>query len=204
MLAEMAAAKPPRATDRWIDEPRWRCRLSRGLARTSIAFATSWPSGFMACSRAQDSGGWRPHVTIQNKVSAKTARALAEELERNFAPAPLAIRGLALHRYLDGPWEEVATYPLSRLAEVADPVAAEVERGEAGFQHRSEHRLFQQFVDCAVRAFADERSAPPPSLRPSRPLRKSPDRPSRRRSLRPAGLRRDPRMPREALPRRCR
>jgi hypothetical protein len=60
---------------------------------------------------AQDSGGWRPHITIQNKVAPKVARALKEELERQFMPRPLAIAGLALNRYLDGPWERIALYP---------------------------------------------------------------------------------------------
>ena len=60
---------------------------------------------------AQDSGGWRPHVTIQNKVPPKVARALKEELERQFVPRALAIFGLGLHRYLGGPWERVALYP---------------------------------------------------------------------------------------------
>jgi hypothetical protein len=59
----------------------------------------------------QDSGGWRPHVTIQNKVSPKVARALRESLERGFSPRPVGISGLGLHRYLDGPWERLATYP---------------------------------------------------------------------------------------------
>ncbi|HEY7006380.1 MAG TPA: 2'-5' RNA ligase family protein [Sphingomicrobium sp.] len=59
---------------------------------------------------AQDSGGWRPHVTIQNKVPSKVARALKESLERSFQPRPLAISGLGLHRYMDGPWEPLATY----------------------------------------------------------------------------------------------
>jgi hypothetical protein len=59
----------------------------------------------------QDRGGWRPHVTIQNKVAPKLARALLVELQRNFAPRPLAIRGLGLHRYLDGPWEKLGDYP---------------------------------------------------------------------------------------------
>jgi len=59
----------------------------------------------------QDSGGWRPHITIQNKVAPKVARALMESLERSFGPRPLAIRGLALHRYAGGPWEPVADYP---------------------------------------------------------------------------------------------
>jgi hypothetical protein len=60
---------------------------------------------------AQDSGGWRPHVTIQNKVAPKVARALIAGLEANFRPRPLAINGLGLHRYLGGPWQTLAAYP---------------------------------------------------------------------------------------------
>ena len=60
---------------------------------------------------AQDSGGWRPHMTIQNKVAPKVARALKESLEASFAPRPLTIAGLGLHRYLGGPWERIAVYP---------------------------------------------------------------------------------------------
>ena len=60
---------------------------------------------------AQDSAGWRPHVTIQNKVPPKVARALKDWLERGFQPRPLSISGLAIHRYLDGPWEQLAAYP---------------------------------------------------------------------------------------------
>ena len=59
---------------------------------------------------AQDSGGWRPHITIQNKVPPKEARALKERLESDFRPRPLAISGLGLHRYLGGPWEKLAIY----------------------------------------------------------------------------------------------
>jgi hypothetical protein len=59
---------------------------------------------------AQDSGGWRPHVTIQNKVAPKVARALKHSLESGFAPRPLAISGLGLYRYLGGPWERAAVY----------------------------------------------------------------------------------------------
>lgn len=60
---------------------------------------------------AQDSGGWRPHITIQNKVAPKVARALKDQLERGFQARPLGISGLAIQRYVDGPWEKVATYP---------------------------------------------------------------------------------------------
>lgn len=53
----------------------------------------------------QDQAGWRPHVTIQNKVEPAVARALKAELEAGFAPRPLAIAGLAAWWYRGGPWE---------------------------------------------------------------------------------------------------
>jgi hypothetical protein len=59
---------------------------------------------------AQDSGGWRPHVTIQNKVPPKVSRALLQQLEPGFRARPLVIAGLGLHRYLGGPWEQLGVY----------------------------------------------------------------------------------------------
>jgi hypothetical protein len=53
----------------------------------------------------QDAQGWRPHITIQNKVTPETARALQRELEAGFKPRPLAITGLAAWHYRDGPWD---------------------------------------------------------------------------------------------------
>ncbi len=60
---------------------------------------------------AQDAGGWRPHVTIQNKVAPTIARMLKESLERGFVRRSLSISGLGVYRYLGGPWEKVAVYP---------------------------------------------------------------------------------------------
>lgn len=60
---------------------------------------------------AQDSSGWRPHVTIQNKVAPKVARALFQELESTFEPRPLKVAGLALHEYLGGPWGPLGRWP---------------------------------------------------------------------------------------------
>ena len=57
-----------------------------------------------------DAAGWHPHVTIQNKVPAKQARALIATLEREFQSRQLGISGLSLHRYRGGPWESLATY----------------------------------------------------------------------------------------------
>ena len=59
---------------------------------------------------AQDSGGWVPHITIQNKVETKAAKALKRALEVGFEPRPLGISGLGLHRYLGGPWETLQAY----------------------------------------------------------------------------------------------
>jgi hypothetical protein len=65
---------------------------------------------FRGLLSAQDAGGWRPHVTIQNKVTPKEARELMRRLDADFRPRPLAISGLGLHRYLGGPWQELAAY----------------------------------------------------------------------------------------------
>lgn len=65
---------------------------------------------------AQDSQGWAPHVTIQNKVASSVARELKAELERSFEPRPLAIAGLGLHRYLGGPWERLASWSFRGLS----------------------------------------------------------------------------------------
>jgi len=59
---------------------------------------------------AQDAGGWRPHVTIQNKVEPEAARELLRSLERDFHPRPLRIAGFGLHHYLGGPWETLGVY----------------------------------------------------------------------------------------------
>ena len=57
----------------------------------------------------QDQAGWRPHVTVQNKVRPDVARALLRTLEGDFTPRRLALAGLAAWWYRGGPWE-----PLSR------------------------------------------------------------------------------------------
>ena len=59
---------------------------------------------------APDAAGWRPHITIQNKVPPRQAKALLDTLEQGFRPRPLGIAGLSVHRYRGGPWETVGTY----------------------------------------------------------------------------------------------
>jgi hypothetical protein len=59
---------------------------------------------------APDAAGWRPHITIQNKVAPKEANTLLQKLERDFRPRRLGIAGLSVHRYRGGVWETVGTY----------------------------------------------------------------------------------------------
>ena len=55
----------------------------------------------------QDRAGFRPHVTVQNKVRAAEAKALLAVLSRDFRPWSFVADGLQLWRYLEGPWEPV-------------------------------------------------------------------------------------------------
>jgi 2'-5' RNA ligase len=59
---------------------------------------------------AQDRQGFKPHITVQNKVSPERARALQKELQASFTPFEIRGVGLSLWRYLGGPWEPVYTY----------------------------------------------------------------------------------------------
>jgi len=56
----------------------------------------------------QDRQGFRPHVTVQNKVRGEEAKATLAELSRDFVPWSFIADGLLLWRYLDGPWEPVS------------------------------------------------------------------------------------------------
>jgi 2'-5' RNA ligase len=67
-----------------------------------------WPS-----LTAQDRGKKELHVTVQNKVDAAQARELAAQLELGGLPAAATATGLALWRYLGGPWEPIARYPFT-------------------------------------------------------------------------------------------
>ena len=65
----------------------------------------------------QDRQGFKPHVTVQNKVSPETARTLRERLQASFSPFEVEGVGLSLWRYLDGPWEPAGTYLFSARSE---------------------------------------------------------------------------------------
>lgn len=58
----------------------------------------------------QDAGGWRPHVTIQNKVAPTVAKLLLAGLSRDFRPREVEIAGLATWYYRGGPWEAMSRH----------------------------------------------------------------------------------------------
>jgi hypothetical protein len=60
----------------------------------------------------QDAGGFRPHVTVQNKVTPEEVRALKARLDASHTPRAVRIPALRLWRYDGGPWEFVQRFPL--------------------------------------------------------------------------------------------
>jgi hypothetical protein len=108
-LARAAAERPPRASIEGL------MNLGGGVAFRIVspeldAIRSELAVDFHGLLSAQDSVGWRPHVTIQNKATVKAARELLTNLERDFRPRSLGIVGLGLHRYLGGPWERLENY----------------------------------------------------------------------------------------------
>jgi 2'-5' RNA ligase len=56
----------------------------------------------------QDRQGFRPHVTVQNKVAPEAARRLLADLQAAYAPWRGQVQGLALWRYEGGPWTRLS------------------------------------------------------------------------------------------------
>ncbi|GLZ44374.1 hypothetical protein Acsp06_05590 [Actinomycetospora sp. NBRC 106375] len=59
----------------------------------------------------QDRQRLRPHVTVQNKVDAATARTTLAELTAEHVPWTATITGLGLWHYRGGPWEGAGEFP---------------------------------------------------------------------------------------------
>jgi hypothetical protein len=79
---------------------------SDDLAERRAGLADLW-AGLLT---PQDRAPWRPHVTIQNKVAPAAARALLDDLRREFRPRPLVITGFASWWYRGGPWERLSLH----------------------------------------------------------------------------------------------
>lgn len=59
----------------------------------------------------QDRQPLRPHITIQNKVTAMKAQLLYDALKKNFMPFSFDTTGLQTWIYLKGPWKARETFP---------------------------------------------------------------------------------------------
>lgn len=75
-----------------------------------LAIREVMAEGLHGLLTAQDQGRPRLHITVQNKVEPAAAKALLLQLTAAFLPRPLQITGLALHRYLGGPWEPIGDW----------------------------------------------------------------------------------------------
>ena len=108
-LALHSAAPPPRAAIAGL------MNLSEGVAFRVVSdelesVREAIADHFHGLLCAPDAAGWRPHITIQNKVRPRQAKLLLDALEGDFRPRPLGIAGLTVHRYRGGPWETLASY----------------------------------------------------------------------------------------------
>ncbi|WBO24106.1 2'-5' RNA ligase family protein [Sphingomonas abietis] len=110
LRAETRTLRRPEAS---IGEP---MMLGRGVALrvrcgALEALRERLAEAFVGLLTPQDSAGWRPHVTIQNKADPADAKALHRQMEQEFRdPRPLLLTGVATFFYRGGPWEPVARY----------------------------------------------------------------------------------------------
>ena len=79
------------------------------LSRRRNRLAAMWRDSLTP----QDTQGFRPHVTVQNKVDPARARALRDELSASFAPVVGVVEGLDLWRYRGGPWDHAGVFPFA-------------------------------------------------------------------------------------------
>jgi hypothetical protein len=112
-LAAATAAPPPRATIAGIVD------LGEGTAlrvesEELAAIRDDLAEALQGLLTPQDLAPFRAHVTIQNKVMPRVAKALQQQLRATFEPRPLAIRALASWRYQGGPWEPLRTHAFRR------------------------------------------------------------------------------------------
>ena len=110
--ADLAAAAARPAFDVAVTGVR---NLGRGVAYTLASaelagLRAGLVAGWAPWLTPQDRQRHAPHVTVQNKVEPAVARALHADLAAAFVPEEVPARGLALWRYLGGPWEPVAEH----------------------------------------------------------------------------------------------
>jgi 2'-5' RNA ligase len=70
----------------------------------------SLQESFSAWLTSQDRQPLKPHITIQNKVTAFKALGLYNELKNRFVPFDIKAVGISTFLYLKGPWEHVEDF----------------------------------------------------------------------------------------------
>ena len=66
---------------------------------------------FHGALTAQDSHAPRLHITIQNKVTPREAKALQRDLSASLEPRTFAFAGLGLHLYCETHWDSQGNWP---------------------------------------------------------------------------------------------
>jgi 2'-5' RNA ligase len=76
-----------------------------------IALRDRLAAGLRDMLSAQDKQPFRPHVTIQNKVSTEEARRSLIRICRGWHPRSARVEGIDVWEYLGGPWSLHARIP---------------------------------------------------------------------------------------------
>lgn len=79
-------------------------------ARLRTTLASRWDA---LLGRQDRAGPGRLHVTVQNKVEPAAARALHEQLTREFVPRDIGASGLDVWYYVGGPWRPAGSFLFS-------------------------------------------------------------------------------------------
>ena len=113
-LTEAATSPRPRAEAAGLLD------LGQGIAIRIVspeleAIRADLADAFASLLMPQDRAGWRPHVTIQNKVPPVEARTLRAALAADFTPRAMAIEGLAAWFYRDGLWAPLSRHMFRRV-----------------------------------------------------------------------------------------
>ncbi len=80
--------------------------VSRELLELRRALKSAWKDWLSP----QDNQGYRPHITVQNKVSTPKARQLYDTLNESWQPLQGTGVGLLLWEYYGGPWTLAGEY----------------------------------------------------------------------------------------------
>lgn len=92
--------------------------LGRGVAYRIdcpelLAMRDELVEGFTGLLTPQDQARPRLHITVQNKVEPREAKALHALLSAGFQPRQLPITGLSAFYYRGGPWEPIQSWSFS-------------------------------------------------------------------------------------------